>query len=81
MSLIEKCDNKFDCPDKSDEKNCNLIFNFFHPKINKTINPLFFCDYIQNYGEGEDEKNCGRKIFFLNFFQIFICKILDFKKL
>lgn len=58
INLASECNGKFDCFDQTDEANCTEIFSLSHPYSKIQINPLFMCDYVQHYSNGEDEDFC-----------------------
>ncbi|KAM3830380.1 suppressor of tumorigenicity 14 protein isoform 3-T3 [Vipera latastei] len=58
VSKERRCDGWFDCPDASDEKNCNCTENQFRCH-NKWCKPKYWlCDTVDDCGDNSDELQC-----------------------
>ncbi|KAG8141503.1 putative Suppressor of tumorigenicity 14 protein [Naja naja] len=54
-----RCDGWFDCPDASDEMNCNCTKNQFRCHNNWCKPKYWLCDTVNDCGDNSDELQCG----------------------
>ncbi|XP_026534392.1 suppressor of tumorigenicity 14 protein [Notechis scutatus] len=53
-----RCDGWFDCPDASDERNCNCTKNQFRCHNNWCKPKYWLCDTVDDCGDNSDELQC-----------------------